>query len=654
MACPECNKAVTSLRKKHAAASKAVSCCRSSSTANIHLTEEEKLEKLNQQSKNINNLRRGNRRLRERMQHVIAREGRQVDGKVASDLDNIIRDANLTPAQSIFWQQQVKASELKNKSSMRWHPAIIRLALTIFEASRSAYERLHQSGFLQLPTSRTLFDYTHFAKITEGIDDVALDSITKRVHKLPKDRKYHVLMTDEMYISKNLVYNKHTGELVGYTHLDHVDQELKALDLFFNDPKAELKKEVATKIMAYLVKGVANDVKEVVAIYGVHNFTPKQMCAWTWEIISALERNGIRVIAFTCDGSPINRAFIKMHEPSHTPRPSGVVYSTVNIAAPTRDLFFIADVPHLLKTLRNSFFRSRLGGRGKRLMTRNGQRIVWDHIIRLYNAKKGKVIRKSYKLTAQHVYPDSYFCMKVGPAAQVLSTTVAKDLQSQKWPGTSETVNFILKCDHWFDDTNGPQTSTGIKKRKERLCPYKKTDDWRFQEMEDFVKYLHDWQEEAQNSQADVSGIAALPSFCANEDMNTTFNDLVEDNDDMDDETPAAKKLPAAPTILGIEMATYALIGAIKFLIREGLAFVNPRVFCQDPLEQYFSKQRDGCGGSTNPNLKQALNKQRTIHVVGQAGLKKKRGNTEVDPNECPALLSAEPLQKKKKESLNL
>lgn len=591
------------------------------------------------------------------MEILIQKEGKKIDKDLAADLTDVLRDAKLTPAQSMFMQQQVKVSMLNNKCSMKWHPSIIRLALSIFETSRSAYERLRDSGFIALPSSRTLFDYTHFESVSLGIDNVVIKSVSDRVDPLPKRRKYHILMADEMYVSKNLVYKKATGELVGYTNLDTIDKDLKLLEDFFQDStasapapapaphkKKQVDEEVANKVLCYLVKGVANNVKEVVAIYATKSVSSRQMYMWTWQVISSLERAGVYIIAFIGDGCSVNRAFVKMHIPSHSVRKSGVVYATVNKAAPHRPLFFISDVPHLLKTLRNSFYTSRLEKKGKRCMIKNNQKIVWDHILKLFSAKKGNILRKSYKLTAQHVHPDSYSCMKVPLAAQVMSNTVGTDLKSQNWDGTSETVNFILKVNNWFDCTNGAHTAMGKRKRNDRLSPYTKLDDWRFEEMEGFLEYIEEWKQDAQAAPLDISGVANLTQC---EDDPAEVN-MLEEEDEND--TPTSKRLPAAQTILGIEMSTLAIIGAIKFLLDAesgaGLDFVNARIFCQDPIEHYFSKMRAGFGGSTNPNVDAFINKARTSHVVGQVGIKRKGNCSEVSLDEIN--LSDKPLQKKK------
>jgi len=115
-----------------------------------------------------------------------------------------LKDANLTEAQSIFLDQQVKASQQKNSCGMRWHPVMVRLALSLHLTSPAALELLRESGMVCLPSSRTLFDYSHVKPVEDGVDVVVLESLFKRVSKHPRHRKYHVAMGDEMTLcSKN-------------------------------------------------------------------------------------------------------------------------------------------------------------------------------------------------------------------------------------------------------------------------------------------------------------------------------------------------------------------------------------------------------------------------------------------------------------------
>lgn len=262
-------------------------------------------------------------------------------------------------------------------------------------------------------------------------------------------------------------------------------------------------------------------------------------------------------------------------------------------------------------------------------------------MIRLYLAKKDKILRKSYKLNAQNVFPDSYTRMKVKPAGEVMSHTVASDILSQGWPGTSETVEFIYKVNDWFDLLNGAFSTHGFKKNNRRLHPYtiKDVEDFenklegsRFQELHDFLNYLNDWKEEVEarkNNTLSTSLMSDLGVGTLVEDGSfQALNDSQVEGDQEED--ASARNLLPHQTLLGIEMSCRAFIGATTFLLRNGVKFLNARVFCQDPLEQNFGRQRQAGGGSNNPNLQQFLHKQRAFSTIGELSATSKRGNTEV------------------------
>ena len=625
-------------------------------TPNIYLTEEQKLEKMKEQQKKIDASRKKIKLLTVKVQELVKKEGVRLDSELDSDLTELLRSNELTSAQELFLHQQVKACNVKKKCGMRWHPTMIRLALSLHFTSPAAYDLLRESGMIKLPSQRTLYDYTHFKPIEEGIDHHIISSVAERVKKLGKvDQKYHVLMADEVYTSKNLVYQKSSGRLIGYTKLDEVDKEVRAMNEYLDSPDTYTspKEEIVSKVLCYMIKGVSNGVKEVVACYGVSNVSAPQMYLWSWHVIGALERNGIRITAFVCDGSSINRAFINMHEPV-TKLKSGIVIDTVNKAASVRILYFMSDVAHLLKTIRNCFYKSRSDkSKGKRCMKRKWKKIVWDFIIRLYLEDRNKTLRKSFKLSPVNVYPDSFTCMRVVDAAQVLSRTVASDLEMKNYPGVSETVKFIREVNDWFDRLNGAHSTMGKKRNNPNLNTYTSQEDPRFDQLLGFLDYLDEWKAEAYQLGDDVTINASVNETgmvdSIQGDSDVTF-DPVEDNDEgpeAEDDTKAAQRILSHQTLLGIETTTRSFIACVKFLLGEGVNFVNARIFSQDPLEQYFSRQRAGGGGSNNPNLQKNLSKNRAIHIQGQLGIKKRKGNSG-EAEDCHIEITEERLPKRK------
>ena len=71
--------------------------------------------------------------------------------------------------QWIFFEQQMKYNELRNKMSVRWHPTINRWCLYLRSKSTKAYDGMH--NLLALPSQQTLFDYTIATKVGTGFKD---------------------------------------------------------------------------------------------------------------------------------------------------------------------------------------------------------------------------------------------------------------------------------------------------------------------------------------------------------------------------------------------------------------------------------------------------------------------------------------------------
>lgn len=145
----------------------------------------------------------------------------------------------------------------------------------------AAYKMVQSTGMIRLPSRRTLFDYAHAKPEEDGIDSVKLEFVAERVTKFVPHRRYHVLMADEIHISQNIVFQKSSGRVIGYTKLDEVDQEIKKLNNYLDHPNEEVSAAIASKALVYMVKGVSVRIKEVVASFPVSNPSAQQMYTWT-------------------------------------------------------------------------------------------------------------------------------------------------------------------------------------------------------------------------------------------------------------------------------------------------------------------------------------------------------------------------------------
>ena len=82
---------------------------------------------------------------------------------------------------------------------------------------------LRESGCITLPSTRTLRDYTHYNTTRIGFS-VATD-LELLKHYEPWQKRVGV-SEDEMYIREGVVFDKHTGEIVGFTDMGDINNHL--------------------------------------------------------------------------------------------------------------------------------------------------------------------------------------------------------------------------------------------------------------------------------------------------------------------------------------------------------------------------------------------------------------------------------------------
>ena len=134
-----------------------------------HLTKEETEERLRNVQKEKKSLMAKNQRLQQKIQKDGVTLTSDENNKILSLMNETSADATNFPQdsfQSILWNEQLKYNSLKDKRQMRWHPLLIRFALSIKYASSAAYQQVTKLGFLALPSERTLRDYTHWCPTT--------------------------------------------------------------------------------------------------------------------------------------------------------------------------------------------------------------------------------------------------------------------------------------------------------------------------------------------------------------------------------------------------------------------------------------------------------------------------------------------------------
>lgn len=552
------------------------------------LSDEEKSERIRNLSKCVNSLQK---KSRTKLVKMVAKQSVAVDeeqnemlAQFVSENRSVVEDAfpHGSPERT-FWDQQLKINRLKNSKGMRWHPVIIKWCISLYSKSPRAYEQLAKAGFVKLPSKNTLKSYLKFTESVPDVNTDILELVYQQFENQPEFKRNVSLVWDEVKIKSGLAVSKKTGKLIGFCHSDSIDTDSDEND-------------VATHILVLMVRGIMTRVNLPFIWYPCKNLSSFQLLGVVWKATKLLEHMDLKVRAWVCDGASSNRTFYNLHCKMGQ-QFAGVTYCTMNRYGRPRYIYYICDVPHLLKTVRNNLENSH-GNHNSKNLVKSGRTISWSHIVSTVDADKRMQLSRLFKIKEEHVHLSPQLRMRVKLAAQVLSSSMSNAIIARNLPSLKGTAEFCDYFDKWFDCLNGRYLNEGTNKRKPNLEPYSNLDDPRFVWLEnDFMQWLLDWETEVQS-----------------------VKDLTK--------SERNRLLMSRQTMDGLKITTHAFVHLAKILLSEpGAEFLLPEKLNQDRLETFFGKVRRGCGDSDNPTVEQARHRILAIIVAGQAFISPKNMN---------------------------
>ena len=250
-----------------------------------------------------------------------------------------------------------------------------------------------------------------------------------------------------------------------------------------------------------------------------------------------------------------------------------MTYCTENLySTDNRKICFISDQPHIVKTARNCLSNSG-SNKNSRLMWNNGKHLEWSHISELFYEDVECGFRVMPHLTYDHNRLNSYSIMNVRLAPQILSSHTSKALLDYGNVDVKETAKFCSMMDEFFDIVNIRNDIEHKTKRKPNLKPFSSPDDPRLSWLvKDFLGYFTNWKKSIKNRPGDF------------------------------DKDAQAKMFISRQTYEGLTITVHSIVECVKFLLQNNICnYVLTERFCQDPLENYFGRQRSI--GSRKDNL---------------------------------------------------
>ena len=242
------------------------------------------------------------KRLQEKLEAATETHGLDVDEGLRNSLKEIMMansgrvGSELTPGSfpTIFWQQQQEAALKKDLRGMRWHPLMVKWCLYLRHCSSGAYETLRKSRVLTLPSQRTLRDYTYAVKASSGFSTEGDRQLMEAACVLtcPEYEKNVIITMDEMHVKEDLVFDKHTGAMVGFVNLGDINQHLRQFEQSLQLTPSDVANldTLAKSMLVIMVRGLFSRLNYPYAQFPCVNLSGDVLFDPLWEAVMRLER----------------------------------------------------------------------------------------------------------------------------------------------------------------------------------------------------------------------------------------------------------------------------------------------------------------------------------------------------------------------------
>lgn len=255
-------------------------------------------------------------RLRKRLEEAVSAQEIAVDEQLHADLKEIMggvgtKHMDSLPASSfqhLFWQQQYKAAARGDSRGMRWHPLMIRWCIYRSQVPRCLRDPA-PVHCVCLPSQRTLRDYTHFVKSTTGFSaEVDLQLMqAANIATCEEREKTVILILDEIYIREDLVFDKNTDMLIGFTNMEKINSHLLAFEHSLAaetvDVSVPVRPMLATTMMTFMVRGLFSSLQYPYAPFPCHQVKGDLLFNPFWEAVLHLERCEFKVCSYNLNNN---------------------------------------------------------------------------------------------------------------------------------------------------------------------------------------------------------------------------------------------------------------------------------------------------------------------------------------------------------------
>lgn len=417
--------------------------------------------------------------------------------------------------EKIFTPGQVRKLLKRENTNVRWNPEDIASAISLRSVSPKAYRYLRSNSY-PLPALSTLRTWAATFDLKPGILNSVCSLLKGTVSSLSTTDKLCILSFDEMYVSNRIDIEKKYEEKIG----PH------------------------KSCQTVMVRGLVKNWKQPIYF----KFDQSMTVDIIKSIIKELYHAGLTVVAIVSDMGTGNTGLwsklgIGYDKSCHFSHPSD---NNLNV-------YVFADVPHLIKLVRNHLLDQGFDINGKKI-DKTCFQILADCSI--------SDLRIAHKLTKFHLEVKGSERQKVRPAVQLLSNSTAKAISYLGKNG------FLPENIHW-------------------------------QAVADFCKFMNDWFD-LMNSRNKFSGSVEKNAFGTDLEIQQELLDQVS-------RVVSSMVVGKHKSILPFQKGILLTSKSITELYRHvkstyGVEYILTSRLNQDVLENFFSYIRGMGGANDHPN----------------------------------------------------
>ncbi|XP_071174117.1 uncharacterized protein [Mytilus edulis] len=371
-------------------------------------------------------------------------------------LNNIFPDCS--DKMKTFLISQKMALE-RHPNGRRWNRDIVQLCLSLWCRSPRGYTDLRNSKFLVLPSQKLLQRYKNRIHQEAGINKEMLHWMKNeaKLKNIPPEGYDGGLIFDEMSIQADLQFKKKDGDiqLIGFA-------ECLPESLVFNQMAANKKQQtLATHALQLMFLGFTG-FRFPFAHFPSTTASGHELYLLLWESVNMLSNFGFKIQFISTDGAQSNRDLFKLLLPEFSSM-SPVTCSFKNIYSyDNPKIFFIMDISHVIKKVRNNILKSGTEAHCKRHLVCGEKYIEWSHFKQAYLWDiSSHVFPVYHKLTQEHFFLTSEAKMRNYLAEDVLNCDMLHLMEFYRNSlgdgGSLDATIELLKCTSVLIRTAGIQ-----------------------------------------------------------------------------------------------------------------------------------------------------------------------------------------------------